>query len=31
MQLVNRMLSTRGGTVTAGGVTAVVAALLLLL
>ena len=31
MQLVNRMLSTRGGTVTAGGLTAVVAALLLLL
>jgi Flp pilus assembly protein CpaB len=31
MQLVNRMLSTRGGTVTAGGATALVAALLLLL
>ena len=31
MQVVNKMLSTRGGTVTAGGLTALVAALLLLL
>jgi Flp pilus assembly protein CpaB len=31
MQVVNRMLSTRGGTVTAGGLTALMAAILLLL
>ncbi len=31
MQVVNRMLSTRGGTVTAGGLTALMAAVLLLL